>query len=541
MKRISIGFTLLICSFMLNACSQTSDMSVISLKDRIHKIETNLIAGQSIQERMLHHQVPGLSIAVINEFDLEWSEGYGVLDIRGKDPVSADSIFQVASISKPVTAVAALHYVETGYVGLHMNVNDVLTSWKIPENEFTAQADVTLYGLLSHTGGINQGLYKGYLPSEKIPTLIEVLNGSDPANSPPVQVDRFPGSEEFYSNGGYLITAQLLEDLSGQSFSNLTQEVIFQPLEMRSSTFDQFLPSDQESRTATAHGWDVENWQFSPGLPGKERWRIEDPGCSGLWTTAPDLAVFTAEIMNAYQGESELVISQETARMMFEPVWEGIPLQEPYPASQALGFSLIEIGNASYWIHFGGAFPGYISVLLADPETGFGIVVLTNAWGGGYEIIWEIIFSILYSYGKLPTDFQILQIGYSLVVFLAGLIWSGKKLLNRSLKKENKKISRWTGEAIILLAILLGILTLTYLYRGPYGGWMVQDRGSTILVKALLGVFFSTPLILLIGNILVWRKGKWSRSERTQFSLISFAGILGIFLLRDLWNLMFWG
>ncbi len=497
-------------------CGRLAAAATADPEERIRRVENGLLFNSTIAERMEVHGVPGVSIAVVNDLALEWARGYGVLERGGSEPVTADTLFQSASISKPVTAVGALHYVEQGLVDLDENVNDRLVSWRIPENEFTAQADVTLRRLLSHTAGVNQGLYRGYAPDEDLPTMQQVLDGKAPANSPPVRVVRVPGTAESYSNGGYLIVAQLLEDVTGEPFAGLMQEAVFEPLGMTSSTFEQTLPEELAARAATAHGWDVEAWQPSPGLVAPGRWHVQDVGLSGLWTTAPDLARFAVEVMRAYAGQSDAVLSQEMAALMLTPVAEDIPLQEPFDAQQALGFSLLQLRQETWMIHFGGSFPGYISVLMAQPERGFAVVVMTNAWSG-YELIWEILYSVLYAYGILPSTGQVLSMGYSLLLFLAALaLWPlGDVVRNRrrGIARQRERVD--TIARIVTVLVVTAILLLTLLYRGPLGGALVnaQSPGETVLTKALLGLFFSVPLILVILTALVWKNRCGSRKE----------------------------
>jgi CubicO group peptidase (beta-lactamase class C family) len=443
--------------------------------------------------------------------------------------------------------VGALYYVEQGLLNLDENVNDRLVSWKVPENDFTKQADVTLRGLLSHTAGINQGLNRGYAPSEDVPTLLQALDGKRPANSLPVRVDRVPGTENYYSNGGYLIVAQLLQDVSGKPFSEVMQENLFGPLGMTSSTFEQTLPRELEARAAAPHGWDVVAWRESPGLVGEPH--ITDPGYAGLWTTAPDLALLGAELMRAYTGKSDAILSQEIVRVMLTPVTEGIPLQEPFHADQALGFSLVDIASETYMIHFGGGFPGYISVLLAQPARGFGVAVMTNAWTG-YELIWEILYSIFYAYGILPTTGEILNIGYSLLLFVIALtLWPVNAIVHRlrGQRQESAKETTWQARIaamaiVVVILVVSAILALTLLYRGPFGGWLVPDRarGEPVWVKALLGLFFSMPLILAVLTAAVWKFRCWSLPKRVQYALVVLGAVIGVVLLGDLWGLMFW-
>jgi len=332
------GFVLLLIGSVRVAASQGP-----SLEERIRSVESGLLLTETITDRMEAHNVPGLSIAVVNDFSLEWSKGYGVLELGGNRPVTSDSLFQAGSVAKAVTAVGALHYVERERIELDENVNDKLESWQVPENALTAHSKVTLQCLLSHTAGVNQGLNRGYAPGEEIPTLIQALNGEPPANSLPVRVDRIPGQQEYYSNGGYLIVVQLLEDVLDKPFEEIMTEAIFEPAGMTSSTFEQTLPAELAARVATPHGWDVLTWRESPGLVGETH--VHDPGYGGMWTTAPDLARFGAEIMKSYAGESEVILTQDMTDLMLTPVTEGIPMQEPFDVDQGLGFMLLNLGQ----------------------------------------------------------------------------------------------------------------------------------------------------------------------------------------------------
>jgi CubicO group peptidase (beta-lactamase class C family) len=547
MKRnLHLGVAALV--ILLASCGGPAASPLPDLEERIRRVENGLLLTETIAERMECHSVPGVSIAVINDFEIEWAKGYGVLELGGTEPVTAETLFQAGSIAKPVTAVAALHYAEQGLLDLDENVNDRLVSWRIPENEYTAQADVTLRRLLSHTAGVNQGLNRGYAPGEEVPTLRQALNGEPPVNSLPVRVDRVPGTQEYYSNGGYLIVAQLLEDVREKPFSEIMEEAIFEPIGMMSSTFEQTLPAELEARAATPHGWDVEAWQENPGLVGEMH--IHDPGYGGLWTTATDLAQFAAEVMQAHAGESDTVLSQDMVGLMLTPVTKGIPLQEPFDADQALGFSLLHLGQETWLIHFGGSFPGYISVLLAQPERGFGVAVMTNAWSGD-ALIWQILYSIFYAYGILPTAGQVLSMAYTLLLSLAAfLLWPAdcvvRRVRNRTPEHREAELTQGKVAAIARITAILTVLAalaLSLLYRGPLGGGLVHslDRGETVLTKALLGIFFSTPIILVVLTVLVWKNRYWSIPERVQYTVIVMGALIGVYILRDLWGLMFWG
>jgi CubicO group peptidase (beta-lactamase class C family) len=173
------------------------------LPARIQRVEKGLLPAilvtgntpWTIQERMKHHKSPGVSVAVINDFKIEWAKTYGVTDIETREPVSERTLFQAGSISKPVAAMVALKKVEQGKISLDENINDKLTSWKLPDNEFTAKQKVTLAHLLSHSAGLTVHGFPGYEVGSPLPSLPQVLNGTEPANTPAVRVNMEPGTK----------------------------------------------------------------------------------------------------------------------------------------------------------------------------------------------------------------------------------------------------------------------------------------------------------------------------------------------------------
>src|SRR6266404_2008249 len=217
-------------------------------ENRISRIEFGLlpaaiIQGQSLPrmrltDRMKHYDVPGVSIAVFDNGQILWARGYGLADISAKKPVRPETLFQAASISKSVTAFAALQLVRQGKLNLDEDVNRKLVSWKVPENEFTRNEKVTLRRLLSHTAGLNVASVGGYLAGEPLPTTVQILDGQKPANNEPVRVGRTPGKEFRYSGGGYVAVQLLLTDVTHKSFPELMDDLVFEPLGMTHSTFE---------------------------------------------------------------------------------------------------------------------------------------------------------------------------------------------------------------------------------------------------------------------------------------------------------------
>jgi CubicO group peptidase (beta-lactamase class C family) len=140
--------------------------------------------------------VPGVSIAVIKDFKIDWAKGYGVADAATGQPVTTETLFQAASISKPVAAMASLKAVQDGRFKLDQDINTVLKSWQLPESQFTRERAVTPRMLMSHTSGTGDGF--GF----PLPTIVQILDGLRPSNLPRVRLERPPMTGFKYSGGG---------------------------------------------------------------------------------------------------------------------------------------------------------------------------------------------------------------------------------------------------------------------------------------------------------------------------------------------------
>ncbi|HZI04255.1 MAG TPA: serine hydrolase domain-containing protein, partial [Archangium sp.] len=204
----------------------------------------------SLQRWMELYKIPGLSIAVFEKNTLVWAKTYGVKQAGSPEPVTVDTLFQAASISKPVTALAALRYAEQGKWSLDANLNEKLVSWKVPDNALTQEQKVTLRRVLSHTSGLTVHGFPGYAVNEPRPTVPQLLDGQKPANTEPVRVDLTPGSETRYSGGGLTVVQLMMEDQLEKPFPRIMKEAVLEPLGLKDSTFEQPLPAGLAARTA---------------------------------------------------------------------------------------------------------------------------------------------------------------------------------------------------------------------------------------------------------------------------------------------------
>jgi CubicO group peptidase (beta-lactamase class C family) len=346
--------------------------------------------GQPIPDAVLvpwleYHRIPGASIAVASGDAIDWAKGYGIADAVSRRPVTTDTVFQAASISKPIAAVTALSLFHSEGLGLDTDVRDLLESWRLPENAFTQGEPVTMRRLLSHSAGFNVHGFVGYESNERLPTLLQTLEGTPPANNEPIRVTLLPGSGYRYSGGGYQVAQQVIEDVArGQPFAALAQARVFDPAEMRlSSLLDPLAPDE----AATAHD---ENRRVYPG-----RWhRYPELAAAAVWTTPSDLLRFAVLLQRSYRGESPALLPPEVTRQM---------LSREHPtgvSGQFIGIGLFLEGSGpdAYFQH-GGGNPGYRCYLLGDLERPFAVAVMTNSEVGD-RILTPVIQAVRSAYAR---------------------------------------------------------------------------------------------------------------------------------------------
>ena len=314
-----------------------------------------------IRAQMAMRKVPGLSLAIIDKGKVVYAKGYGVSAPGGKTPVTTETRFLAGSISKSVAAVGALKLVEAGTLSLDGNVNDKLTTWKVPDNGFTGTEKVTLRRILSHTAGLTVHGFGGYEVGTPVPTLTQILDGTPPANSPPVRVDTTPGAMWRYSGGGYTIMQLMMDDVTGQPFDQWMATNVIAPFGMTRSSFVQ--PPSAAFAPFTSAG------QYAPGNPVPGRWHLyPEMAAAGLWTTATDLAQFVIAIQQSYAGTANPVISQAMTRQMLTNV----------QGDDGLGVFL-DTSTGSLLFSHGGRDDGFDAYMGGYAETGQGVAIMINA------------------------------------------------------------------------------------------------------------------------------------------------------------------
>ena len=335
--------------------------------------------GKSLTAEMAAMHVPGVSIAVVHNGVIEWAQGFGVAAV-GDGPVTAETLFQAGSISKPVAAMAALRLVQQGKLNLDADINTYLTSWKLPASPIAAGKPVTLRELLTHTGGTTVHGFPGYAAGEPVPTLVQVLDGVKPANTAAIRVDTAPGTKWRYSGGGFTIMQQALIDVTKEPFPQLMHDTVLAPIGMTHSTYQQPLPAEWKVKAATPY-----DGEDKP-IPGGAH-TYPEMAAAGLWTTPTDLARYVIENQQSLEGKANHVLSVEMTKQMMTA---GM-------GSWGLGVQIGGSAEKPYFSH-GGDDAGFEALFVGYERGGDGAVVMTNAQGGG-RIAEEVIGSIATEYG----------------------------------------------------------------------------------------------------------------------------------------------
>ena len=377
--------------------------------DRVARIEADLVPALVIENeprepvgiaaRMAELGVPGVSVAFFEGGEVVWTRAYGLADVEGGDPVTPETRFQAASISKPVAATAALDLVEDGRLGLDDGVNGALASWHVPETAF--DGPVTLRGLLTHTAGLTVHGFPGYGPAEAVPTTAGVLAGE--GNTDAVVVDQRPRTAYRYSGGGYTVAQLLVEDATGRPFADVLADRVLGPLGMAHSTYAQPLPAGLRDQAATGYR--------AGGAPVEGRFHTyPEQAAAGLWTTPTDLARWALAIRQSLDGAPHPVLDAETVRLMVTPDAVG-----GHGLGPALPF------DAAFFGH-NGANEGFRCLLTVQLDGDQGLVVMTNS-DLGTVVAREILLAVAreYAWGHYePTRKTVVALPADRLAGLAG-------------------------------------------------------------------------------------------------------------------------
>ena len=349
------------------------------IETRIRRIASSLLpetafegeyaAPAPLADRMNFYHTPGVSLAIIDNFEVAWAGGFGVRRAGTGRPVDRRTLFQAGSISKPVFALAVMRLVEQGRLDLDEDVSRYLAAWQIPGRDGW-RPRLTLRHLLSHSAGVTVDGFPGYPAGAPVPSLVQVLNGEPPANTPPILANSLPGLQYRYSGGGFTLAQQAFTDVLGEPFPDSLQRLVFEPLDLHDSTYQQPLPANRAEQAATAH--------IYTGLPLPGGWHTyPEMAAAGLWTTPTDLAIIGVELLQVLNGQKPpALVRRETIEAMLQPQLPGQVAGQDYYVG--LGFFCGGNGQDS-WFGHRGSDEGFISVLQVYKHLGKGLVVMLNS------------------------------------------------------------------------------------------------------------------------------------------------------------------
>ena len=301
-----------------------------------------------IEKLMKKYGAPGASIALVQNYKLQRLETYGYADKEDKKKVTKNTLFQAASLSKPITALLVLKLVEKKTLNLNKDVNHYLKDWKVRDKK-GKEKKITLKQILSHTAGLSCSGFPGYNQGKKIPNILQVLEGK--GNTEKVFVKKKPGKYS-YSGGGYVILQKIIEDVTNKKFEDLMEKEIFKPLNLKSTGFN---------KKGLASGYNRNGRKISGGH------RIYLEGPAGLLSTPEDLAKFMIEIQ-----KTKKILSKTSTKKMLKPITKA---EKPW--SIGLGIFTMNIGKNKLFFHTGHNY-GFKSTFIGSLN-GKGLIIMTNS------------------------------------------------------------------------------------------------------------------------------------------------------------------
>ena len=277
-----------------------------------------------MEYRNVREIFPGIGCAWTNADGKATAEYYGVADRESNTPVNRDTIFPACSISKFITAICIMILHEQGATDIDRPVNHYLQQWKLRTLD-GSESNASVRSLLCHTAGIFDGddAFYGLRRSDPEISLVDILDGKTAYNNRPVRAEKPQGEVFEYSDAGYCVLQQLLQEIMDKPFDDTVRDMLFNPLGLRSTFFA--TPGNiafYENRMAT--GYD------EAGLPIPGRFpAVPDLAASGLWSTPEELVIIAKEFMEANEGRSGF-LQQKTVREMVKPAekfpWAGLGL-----------------------------------------------------------------------------------------------------------------------------------------------------------------------------------------------------------------------
>jgi len=418
----------------------------------------------NLKDRMAWFHVPGVSIAVIHNYKIEWARGYGWADTNEHRLVNTSTLFQAASISKSINAIGILTLAQDKKVDIYADINKYLKTWSFPYDSVAGDKKITLALLLSHQAGLNVGGFEGYKTGKPLPTIDQMLEGQTPANSERLHTLFAPGLHPSYSGGGILLSRKVLEDVSGQSYDQYMWKKVLKPMGMTHSFFTQPPPKQMHPLLATAYD--------KQGREIEGKFRIyPEMAPDGLWTTPSDLGRYVVETQLAYKGKSRKTLTPEFTRLRLCPYLD---------SSIAFGTFISKKGDNKYFEH-GGQNEGFLSHYFGGIENGEGVVIMVNS-SNGTALINEIVSSVSLVYGWKnfyhPETKKVISVPNELLQ-----TYTGEYMINNRISYT----IGLKGENLVLIVNHKDVYSLLFtseaeffIYEAPYNGRFVKNAAGVV-------------------------------------------------------------
>jgi len=429
MKNISL--VLLLCHWLTALTAQQPYSKAVN--EQIARVETSLSGGLvidgktfTLSERMKHYNILGLSVAVIDNYQIVWAKGYGYADKKEERKVTANTLFEPGSISKSLNAVGILQLAQQGKLDLYQDINQYLVNWKFPYDTVSHGKKITTAQLLSHTAGLGVHGFPGYQRDSAIAAVTDILDGRAPSNTEAVRSVTEPGKESRYSGGGILITQQMLTDLTKQRYEQYIYEHVLRPLGMTNSSYNQPPAVNQRKNLATGYKSNGKE------VPGKY-FVYPEKAAAGLWTTPTDICKYILEMQQAYQGKSSKVLNQEMVKLHVTP----------YKNDVAMG-TFIQNRNGEKYFDHTASNEGFSGLFIGGLTNGKGAAIFVNS--DDASIAFELVNTIALVYNwagfKKPEQITTVPVNDTITSkYIGEYITDG---FFSEIKKEKDGLYFWT-------------------------------------------------------------------------------------------------
>lgn len=336
-----------------------SSWNIDQVNENMPLVEFTEYLDERIPDLMKIYDIPGVSIAVVREGEIAWSNAYGYADLEAGRLMTVDTVCRAESISKPVTAWGVMNLVDEGLIDLDDPVMNHIDTWTMPESEYDTYK-VTIERLLSHTAGMPLGtIGVHYPPNSDMPTLKDFLSNEA------VMISE-PGTGFSYSNTGFNLLELMIEEVTERDFAEYMNETVLSPLGMKNSSYI----FDSNWDPMVPNGYDTDGETVPPYV-------YPDKGSGGLFGTVKDFARFAVAGMADISGEA--VLQSETLESMYTSRAEDVGFYRLVFDAYGLGYFIEWLDGSVRSVAHGGQGSGWMTHMVVIPETGDAIVILSNS------------------------------------------------------------------------------------------------------------------------------------------------------------------